>query len=160
VLVAFTVALTGRGMRESLMLAVVTLLALVLGFYVVEACRGWGVSRHQVVLWSVASVAIGPLVGLAADWLRHAGRRMAALGAGALGGLLAGEAVWGLTGLRLSSPAGYWHVQFVLGVALAAGLPLWRARRYLRGSVSALAVSLAAATVVGLATLGAYHLSP
>jgi Family of unknown function (DUF6518) len=160
VLVAFAVALTGRRMGESVMLAVVTLLALVLGFYVVEACRGWGVSRHQVALWSVASVALGPLVGLAAGWLRHAGRRTAALGVGVLGGLLAGEAVWGLTGLRFSSPADYWHVQFVLGVGLAVGLTLWRSRRRLRGSGSALAVSLAAGTVVGLATLGVYHVSP
>jgi Family of unknown function (DUF6518) len=160
VVLAFAVALTGRRIGESLLLAVLTLLALVLGFYVVEAVRGWGVSRHQVELWSVASVAIGPLVGLAAGWLRYAGRRTAAIGAGALGGVLAGEAVWGLTGLRFSSPADYWHVQLVLGVGFAVGLPLWRARRNLRGSVSALAVSLAAGTVVGLATLGAYHVSP
>jgi Family of unknown function (DUF6518) len=159
VIVAFAVALTARGMGESLMLAVVALLALVLGFYVVEALRGWGVSRHQVALWSVASVAIGPLVGLAAGWLRHAGRMTAALGAGVLGGLLAGEAVWGLTGLRFSSPANYWHVEFVLGIGLAVGLTLWRSRPHLRGSVSTLAVSLAAGTVVGLATLGAYHVS-
>jgi len=37
---------------------------------------------------------------------------------------------------------------------------LWRSRRHLRSSVPALVVSLAAGTVVGLATLGAYHLSP
>jgi hypothetical protein len=160
VLVAFAVALTARRMGESLTLAVVTLLALVLGFYMVEASRGWGVSRHQVVLWCVASVAIGPLVGVAAGWLRHAGPRTAALGAGVLGGLLAGEAVWGLTGLRFSSPADYWHVQFALGVGLAVGLTLWRRRRDLRASVFPLAVSLAAGAVVGLATLGAYHVSP
>jgi hypothetical protein len=160
VLVTFAVALTARRMGESVMLAVVTLLALVLGFYVVEAVRGWGVSRHQVALWSVASVAIGPLVGLAAGWLRHAGSRAAAIGAGVLGGLLTGEAIWGLTGLRFSSPATYWHVQLVLGVGLAFGLSLWRSRRYLLGAASALAVSLAAGTVVGLATLGVYHLSP
>jgi hypothetical protein len=160
VLVTFAVALTARRMGESVMLAVITLLALVLGFYVVEAVRGWGVSRHQVALWSVASVAIGPLVGLAAGWLRHAGSRTAAIGAGVLGGLLAGEAIWGLTGLRFSSPATYWHVQFVLGVGLAVGLILWRSRRSLLGAVSALAVSLAAGTVVGLATVGVYHLSP
>jgi hypothetical protein len=160
VLVACAVALTARGMGESLLLAVVTLLALVLGFYVGEALRGWGVSRHQVALWSVASVAIGPLVGLAAGWLRHGGRRTAALGTGVVGGLLAGEAVWGLTGLRFSSPAGYWHVQIVLGIGLAVGLSLWRSRRSLRGSLSALTLSLAAGTVFGLATLGAYHVAP
>jgi hypothetical protein len=74
VLVAFAVALTARRMGESLMLAMVAVLALVLGFYVVEACRGWGVSHHQVALWSVASGVIRPLVGLTADWLRHAER--------------------------------------------------------------------------------------
>jgi hypothetical protein len=120
VLVAFAVALTARRMGESLMLAVVTLLALVLGFYVVEAGRGWGPSRHQVELWSVASVAVGPLLGLAAGWLRHAGRRTAALGAGVLGGLLAGEAVWGLTGLRGPSP--------VPGTVVPAQTPLVKGR--------------------------------
>jgi hypothetical protein len=119
-----------------------------------------GVSRRQVALWCVTSVAIGPLVGLAAGWLRHAGRGRAAVGAGVLGGLLSGEAVWGLTGLRFSSPANYWHVQFVLGVALAVGLTLWRSRLHLRGGVSALVVSLATGAVIGLATLGAYHVSP
>jgi hypothetical protein len=154
VLVAFAVALTGRRMGESVMLAIVTLLALVLGFYVVEALRGWEVSRHQVALWSVASVAIGPLVGLAAGWLRYGGGTAAALGAGVIGGMLAGEAVWGLTGLRFSSPAGYWYVQFALGVALAIGLTLWRSPRRPLGSVAA---ALGAGAVVGLATLAAYH---
>jgi Family of unknown function (DUF6518) len=157
VLVAFAVALTARRTGESLLLAVVTLLALVVGFYFVEAGRGWGVSRHQVVFWSVASVVIGPLVGLAAGWLRNAGRTRAALGAGVLGGLLAGEAVYGLAELRFSTPVDYWHVQFVLGLALAIALPLWRSRRYLRGRISALAVSLTACTMVGLATLAAYQ---
>jgi hypothetical protein len=157
VLVTFAVALTARRVGESLMLAVVTLLTLVLGFYVAEAYRGWSVSRHQVELWAVASVAVGPLVGVAAGWLRHAGRTPAAAGAGVVGGLLAGEAVYGLTGLRFSSPAQYWHVQFVLGAGLALGLTLWRSRRHLLGSFPALAVTLAAGTTVALGTLAAYQ---
>jgi hypothetical protein len=157
VLVAFAVALTARRSAESVILAVVTLLALVLGFYVVQANRGWAVSRHQVAFWSVAGVVIGPAVGLAAGSIRNAGAKAAALSAGVLGGLLAGEAVYGLTDLRFSSPAGYWHVQLVLGLGLAVGLPLWRARRYLRGYLAALSVSLAACIVVGLATIAAYH---
>ena len=122
ILVAFAVALTARRTGESLMLAVVTLLALVFGFYLAEAHRGWSVSLHQVELWSAASVAIGPLVGLAAGWLRNAVRTTNALGAGVLGGLVAGEAVYGLAELRFSSPADYWHVQFIFGVGLAVGL--------------------------------------
>jgi hypothetical protein len=158
VLVAFGVALTARWMSESLVLAVVTLVALVLGFYVAEALRGWTVSRHQVEFWSVTSVVVGPLVGLAAGWLRHAGDTAGAVGAGGLGGLLAGEAVHGLAALRFSSPADYWHAQFVLGVGLAIGLPLWRSRRRRLGSVPALAASVTACAMVGLGTLAAYQI--
>jgi hypothetical protein len=157
ILVACAVALTAHRIGESLMLAVVTLVALVLGFYVAEACRGWPVSRHQVEFWFAASVAIGPLVGLAAAWVRHAERTTAALGAGVLGGLLAGEAVDGLTRLKLSSPARYWHVQFALGVGLAVGLTLWRSRRRLLGSLPSLAVSLATCITIGLSALVIYQ---
>jgi hypothetical protein len=157
ILVAFAVALTARWMGESLVLAVLSLVALVVGFYVAEALRGWGVSRHQIEFWSLTSVVVGPLIGLAAGWFRHAGRVAGALGAGVLGGLLVGEAVHGLTALKLSSPADYWDVQFVLGVGLTVGLTLWRSRGRWLGSVPALAVSAAACTVVGLGTLVAYQ---
>ena len=100
----------------------------------------------------------GPLVGLAAGWLRHAGRRAGALGAGVLGGLLAGEAAYGLTALKFSSPADYWHVQFVLGAGLAVGLPLWGSRRRWRDSISAVTLSVAASVVVGLGTMVAYQI--
>jgi hypothetical protein len=159
VLVAFAVALTARRTGESVVLAVVTLIALVLGFYVAEAIRGWGVSRHQLVFWIVAGVVVGPLVGLAAGQLRHAGRTAGALGAGVIGGLLAGEAVYGLRELKITTAAGYWDVQFLLGIGLAVGLTLWRSRRDLLGSVPALAASLAACTGVGLATLAVYQVT-
>jgi hypothetical protein len=157
VLVAFAVALTAYGTGESVVLAVLTLVALVLGFYVAEAYRGWPVSRHQVVFWSVAGVVVGPLLGLAAGWLRHAGRTAGAVGAGVVGGLLAGEAAYGHTELRFSSPAHYWDVQFVVGVGLAVGLTLWRFRRHLLGSVPGLAVSLTTCGVVGIGALVAYQ---
>jgi xanthosine utilization system XapX-like protein len=157
ILVTFAVALTSRRTAESLILAVITLLALVSGFYVIEAWRGWGVSWHQVELWSAASVTLGPLVGLAASWLRRAGRTAGALGAGMLGGLLVGEAVYGLVKLKFSTPPAYWRVQLGLGIGLAVGLTLWRWRRHLLGSVPALAVSLAVCATVGLATLAVYQ---
>jgi hypothetical protein len=158
VLVAFAVAVTARRIREALLLAMATLIALVLGFYVAESVRGWPVSRHQVVFWLAASLAAGPLIGLAAGWFRHGRRTLGALGAGVLGGVLVGEAGYGLTELKFSSPHGYWHVQLILGVGLAIGLTLWRSRQHLRRSAPALAASLAAGTVVGLGTLATYHL--
>jgi hypothetical protein len=157
VLVAFAVALTARWMSESLVLAVMCLVALVVGFYVAEALRGWQVSRQQVEFWSAASVLIGPLIGLAAGWIRHAGRAAGAVGAGVLGGLLVGEALHGLTALRFSSSAGYWDMQFALGVSLTVGVTLWRCRGRRLASLPALAVGLAACAVVALGTLIIYH---
>jgi hypothetical protein len=58
VLVAFVVALTARGMGESLMLAVVTC-SLVLGFYVVEASRGWRGSIPALAVSLAASAVLG-----------------------------------------------------------------------------------------------------
>jgi hypothetical protein len=70
--------------------------------------------------------------------------------------MLGGEAVWGLTGLKFSSMPHYWHVQLLLGVALAVGLTQWRSRGDVLGGVPDLA-SLAAGAVAGLATLAAFH---
>lgn len=157
VLIAFAVALTGRGMGESLVLAVVTLITLVLGFYVAQEIRGWAVSLHQVEFWSVTSVVMGPLIGLAASWVRDAGSVAGAIGAGVVGGLLVGEAVHGLTALRFTSSPGYWDVQFILGVVLALVATLWRSRRRLLASVPAVTLSMAACAIVGLGTLAAYQ---
>jgi hypothetical protein len=157
VLVAFAVALTGRDVREAVALAIVAFLALVLGFYVAQATRGWAVSHHQVAFWFVASLVAGPCVGLAAGWLRHGPRVGGAVGAGAIGGIFVGEAIYGLRELQFSSPAGYWHAQIAIGVVLWVGLTLWACRGRLRGSLPALALSLASGAVVGLATYVAYR---
>jgi hypothetical protein len=154
IIVACVLALTARRLGEALVLSVVSLLALVLGFYVAQAHRGWAVSLNQVAFWIVASVALGPLVGLAVSWLRRAVPIGAALGAGELGGLLVGEAVHGLTSLRFSTPARYWEVQFALGVGLAIGLTLWRSRR--RPLVS-LALASATCIIVSLSTFAIYQ---
>jgi hypothetical protein len=155
--VAFAVALTTRSAITSIASAVVTLISLVMGFYVAQDIRGWAVSQHQVVLWTAASCVAGPLVGVAASWLRRENRTRAALGAGVLGGLLVGEAVYGVRKLEFSTPARYWHLQLALGIAVAVVLPLYRSRRHLLGSLPGLAASVGACAVVGLGTLIAYQ---
>jgi hypothetical protein len=158
VLVAFAVALTARRMDEAVLLGFVTLLALVLGFYLAQATRGWEVSRHQVGFWFLACFVAGPMVGFAADRLRRGGAIAGAIGAGIVGGVLVGEAVHGIRDLTYSTPHTYWRVQLVLGVALAVGPPLWRCRRHLLGSLPALAAALSTCAAIGLATLIAYQL--
>ncbi len=158
VLVAFAVALTARRIDEAVILAVLTLLALVLGFYLAQATRGWAVSRHQIAFWLLASFVAGPLVGLAAGWLRHGGRILGGIGAGIVGGVLVGEAVHGIRDLTYSSPHTYWRVQLALGIALTVGLTLWRCRRDLLAGAPALAAALASCAAVGIATLIANQL--
>jgi hypothetical protein len=158
VLIAFALALTGRRTDECLALAVVTLIALVLGFYIAEALRGWAVSRHQVAFWSLSAVVVGPLIGFAAGWMRNGGFRAAALGAGVLGGLLVGESVHGFISLRYASAPGYWDVQLGLGLALALVLALWRAPASWLARAQALAGSSAGCVIVGLGTLVAYQI--
>lgn len=158
VLVAFAVALIAPSMGESLMLSLVTLIALVVGFYVAQALRGWPVSREQFVFWSPISVIMGPLIGLAAGWIRHAGRTAGALAAGIIGGLLVGEALHGLTALKFSTSPNYWDVQLLLGCALAVALTVWRFRSHWPGCVRAVSMSMLVCTVVGLGTLAAYQI--
>ncbi|HVW81600.1 MAG TPA: DUF6518 family protein [Mycobacteriales bacterium] len=154
---ALAIALTTRRWAEAVVLAVTTLVALVAGFYVAEHLRGWPVSRHQVALWTAASFAAGPLVGLSAAWLRGHGRTAAALGAGIVGGLLAGEAMHGIRQLQFSTPHRYWHAQLVVGIAAAVALPLWRSRHRLVASAPPLMTSLATCAVVGAGTYVAYQ---
>jgi hypothetical protein len=157
VLLALLVALTARRIDEALLLAVACLLALVLGFYLAQATRGWAVSKHQLAFWLLACCVAGPLVGLAAGWLRYGTPTLAGVGAGIVGGVLVGEAVHGIRDLTYSSPHAYWRVQLLLGIALAVGPTLWRCRRDPRVAPLALAASLASCAIVGFATLLAYQ---
>jgi hypothetical protein len=157
VLIAFGAALVGRRLDEAVALSVVALLGLVFGFYLAQATRGWAVSGHQVGFWFLASFVAGPLVGWAADRLRRGGLLAGGVGAGIVGGILVGEAVHGIRDLTYSSPHPYWRVQLVLGVVLAVGMTLWRARRDFPGAALALAAALASCAVVGMATLLVYQ---
>lgn len=164
IIAAFLVALTARSVRESLGLAVVALLAAIVGFYIAQDVRGWAVSGHQLAFWCAVTVLAGPVIGLAAGCLRYATRGWRALGAGVLGGLLIGEAVHGLNQPTFLSPHDYWYVQFGLGVALAITLATrnvaarnahdQQARRALL-----LAASCAACAGVALVTAAAYQIA-
>jgi hypothetical protein len=158
VLIAFALALTARQLDEALVLAVVTLLGLVLGFYLAQATRGWEVSRHQVAFWLVASFVAGPLIGLAADRLRRGVPILGGVGAGILGGIVVGEAAYGIRKLTYSSPHPYWRVQIVVGVVLTVGLTLWCCRRDVVAALPVLVAALASCALFGALTLAAYLL--
>jgi hypothetical protein len=146
VLVAFLVALRGSRVRQSIMQGTACLLALDVGFYITAAARDVPLSAPAVAFWVLAAVVVGPIVGLAAGWVRHSGPIRTGAGAGILAGFLAGESIYALHYLSQSTSPVYWTIQLVVG----GGLGLWLAWRGSRWFPSVF-VSGLACTVVACA---------
>jgi hypothetical protein len=159
ILFASVVALTARCVRESLVLAILTLLALIAGFYLAQTTRGWTLSAHQLAFWCATTVIVGPLIGVAVGWVRHATHARRAVGGGVLGGLLAGEAVHGLQQPAFLSPHEYWQAQLAIGVALTLVLTVSRLVGRWRDRVPILGLSTTAFALAAMVTFAAYQLA-
>lgn len=159
IMVAFLAALGARSVRGSLGVAVMVLVAAIVGFYAAQATRGWEVSGHQLAFWCTVAVVAGPVIGLAAGCMRHAANVWGALGAGVLGGLLVGEAVHGLGQPAFLSPHDYWRVQLGVGVALALVLTVCTSRESWPRRLPLLITSLAACASAAVATAVFYQIA-
>jgi hypothetical protein len=144
VLVAFLVALRGSRVRESITQGTACLLALDVGFYLTAAARGVPLSAPAVAFWVFAALVVGPIVGLAAGWVRHGGPIRIGAGAGILAGFLTGESIYALHYLSQSTSPAYWTIQLLVGGALGMWLA-WRGSRWF----PSLFVSALACTIVG-----------
>ena len=95
----------------------------------------------------LAAVIIGPLLGVAASWVRRGSPITAALGAGAAAGLLGGESVYGLTVIAGSTSSRYWAIQLAVAVVLLVALNAWRVRE-----PASVVLSVVTAATVGALT--------
>jgi hypothetical protein len=147
VLVAFLVAWRGSSVRQSIGQGSACLVALDVGYYITAASRGIPVSAAAVAFWVLAAVVVGPIVGLAAGWVRHGGPVRTGAGAGILTGFLAGESIYALHYLSQSTSPAYWTLQLLVAGALGVWLT-WRGSRWLPSVfVSALACAIIACVV-------------
>jgi hypothetical protein len=144
VLVAFLAALWSSRVRESITQGAACLLALDVGFYLTAAARGVPLSAHDVAFWVFAAAVVGPIVGLAAGWVRHGGPIRVGAGAGVLAGFLTGESIYALHYLSQSTSPAYWTIQLLVGAALGVWLA-WRGSRWF----PSVFVSALACTIVG-----------
>ena len=151
VLVSFLVALAAGSAARAVAGGGLSLLGLVIGYYLTAAERGVAFSPAAVRFWVVAAVMIGPAVGLAAAWVRYGTPWRVAVGAGVVGGLLVGEGVYGLRFIYHSTSSVYWGAQILVGLGLVLGLLAWRARRPAVGPVAILT-----GFVVGAGTVAAF----
>ena len=75
-LAAFLLALRARRPGSAAACAALALVGLVAGYYATNELRGYPASLTYVAFWTSAAVLVGPVLGLAASWLRAAARRL------------------------------------------------------------------------------------
>lgn len=150
-LVAFLLAMTAS--RKSVAAGVGVLsLATSLGGYVLGAAlRGYPSSTGLLVFWGMAAILVGPVLGLAGCAARGGSPVAAALGAGAMSGVLVGEGVYGLNYIADTTYPPYWYGSAVVGVALLTWVAVWRLRR-----VAPLLLAVATTIVVAAAFVIVY----
>lgn len=145
-LTALLVAATRPSLTRGAMLGVASFVALVLGYTVASELRGLA---YDPVFWSVVGIIAGPFVGIAAAAVVGPHATRAALGAGALAGVLIADGIYGLTEVHSSTSPVYWTLCLVAGAALIAVT----ATR-LRTSAAAAGAVASAAVATGVLSLG------
>ena len=114
------------------------------GYSAVSTWRGFA---DDPTTWVVVGIVTGPVVGVAAVWLRAAGVRRV-LGTSALAGIFVGDGIYGLTTVADTTSPVYWTVIALAGLGLAA-----RAIALSRASAP-----LVAGVVIGTAGTAALYL--
>ncbi|NPC98968.1 DUF6518 family protein [Nocardioides sp. zg-DK7169] len=145
-LTALLVAAARPSLALGAVLGVASFVVLVLGYTVASELRGLA---YDPLFWGVVGIIAGPFVGIAAAAV--VGRRAvhAALGAGALAGVLIADGIYGLTLVRSTTSPVYWTACLVAGAALVAVT----ATR-LRTPAAAAGVVASAAAATGVLSLG------
>ncbi|PRY65457.1 hypothetical protein B0I08_11089 [Glaciihabitans tibetensis] len=126
------------------LLGLLSFWALLEGYDLVTAWRGFGYSPpFSDVFWLLA-VAAGPILGGSAALTLHGRGAARVLGVAPLSGVLIGEGVWALGAVADSTSPIYWWVEIVLGVVFLL-LAIVRVRPHRRYAVSVLVLTALAA---------------
>ena len=117
-LLAFLLAMLGSRPVVAAAFGSLSLLALLAGYVLGADVRGYPSSSQLIVFWGAAALLAGPLLGVGASWVRSRRGPLAALGAGAMSGVLVGEGVYGLAYIADTTYPPYWWGQIAVGLAL------------------------------------------
>jgi hypothetical protein len=146
--------LSGVRGRYAALMGAISFVTMDLSFYVVFELLGKFYPHHYLAFWMFIGVAIGPLIGICASWLRdkHPVRR--ALGVAAPASVLMGEGAYMLVRLPGESTV-YAIASVAVGVLLLVGLVAWRLREARSASIG-----IALAIVGAVAFFFIYGLIP
>ena len=152
-LVAFGLALLARGPRTAAACGALALATLLAGYILGSEVRGFPSSARTMAFWAVAAVLAGPLLGVSSHWVRTRRPTWAALGVGAMSGVLVGEGVFGLIFVAATTSPPYWWGQVGVGIGLlvfVAGSRLRDSRERALAVATTVAVAVAFVVVYGV----------
>ncbi|MDY0913017.1 DUF6518 family protein [Rathayibacter festucae] len=118
--------------------------ALLEGYDLVTAARGFGYSPPFTDVFWLLAVPAGPILGAAAALTRYGSTPWRVLAVAPLSGVLIGEGVWALENVADTTSPVYWWLEIVLGAVFLV-LAVVRRRPRLPVALAALAVTAAAA---------------
>jgi len=129
-LIAF-VAIYLSGLRSwgAAVMGAMSFLVMNAAFDVVFGRYGVEYPHRDLLFWCFIAVAVGPIVGLSAAWLRGGSPALRAVGAAAPSAVLIGEGVYMLVQLPGTSTL-YAHASVSVGILLFLGISLFRLRRF------------------------------
>jgi hypothetical protein len=139
-----------RGVLAAL-LGIAALILLNETYAAVSTARGYPYAGGLASEWTFVAGVAGPIVGLAASWLRSQRPVLVALAVAAPSAVLVGEGVYGLVLLADSTSPVYWWLQIMGGVVFVTVVAV---RELRRPGIIALAAAL---TVVGAALFYALY---
>jgi hypothetical protein len=145
-LVAFALSLLATNRRAAALYGATALGTLLLGYVTALQVLDHTASHALILFWGAAALGLGPLLGLAAFWVRTERGVLAGLGAGAISGILAGEGIYGLGYIADTTYPQYWWCEVALSAPLlgaTAAFYRWRART----AVEALVVAVLTAAL-------------
>ncbi|QJU55154.1 DUF6518 family protein [Herbiconiux sp. KACC 21604] len=118
---------------------VLVYLALVEGYALVSAWRGFFYADPFSTIWTVIAVVAGPVIGIAASWVRSESPTRRMLAVAPLSAALLGEGVWALNTIADTTGWFYWALEIALAlVFLVVAVVRVRPRMLvLAGSVAA-----------------------
>ena len=115
------------------------------GYYGMSAVRGFGVNSSFVLLWCVAGVLFGSVMGIAVWVINTRHDAWAGAAAGFWPGVALGEAAHGRLRIAESTPVAYWLALAVLGAVVLYILLTFKTR----GALARVAGLAATAVVAG-----------
>lgn len=144
-LVAFVLAMLTATPVAGSVAGALSLVALLGGYIVGAGLRDFPSSTSLVVFWGAAALLVGPLLGLGGYWVKDRRGPLAAVGLGAMSGVLIGEGAYGLAYIADTTYPPYWWGSIGVGLTLLSVVAIQRLTG-LRARI--LAVGMCAATAV------------